>query len=242
MRSEGAAMDVKRGGKKYRKSAEKIESSKKYDLNGALQLLAETAVANFDESVDVAMNLGVDVRQSDQQVRGAVALPHGSGKTVRVLAFSKGDKAKEAEAAQADFVGAEDMVEKISSGWLDFDRVIATPDMMPAISKVAKILGPRGLMPNPKIGTVTMDIGRAVAEQKKGKVSFRTDKAGIIHCMIGKKSLGVEKLKENFLSLCDSIRRMKPSTSKGVFLRKVTISSTMGPPIALSVSELGKGE
>lgn len=235
-------MDVKRGGKKYRKSAEKIEPSKKYGLNSAFQLIEETSFANFDESVDVAINLGVDVRQSDQQVRGAVALPHGSGKTVRILAFSKGDKAKEAEAAQADFVGAEDMVEKIAEGWMDFDKVIATPDMMPAISKVAKILGPRGLMPNPKIGTVTMDIGKAVAEQKKGKVSFRTDKAGIIHCMIGRKSLGAEKLRENFLSLFDSIRRMKPNTSKGVFLCKVTVSSTMGPPIALNVNELSKGE
>ena len=233
-------MDVKRGGKKYRKSIESIDPSKKYDLGTALQLIHDLAFAKFDESVDVAINLGVDVRQSEQQVRGAVVLPHGSGKTLRILTFSKGDKAKEAEAAGSDFVGAEELVKKISEGWLDFDKVIATPDMMPAISKVAKILGPRGLMPNPKLGTVTMDVGKAIAEQKKGKISFRTDKAGIVHCMIGKKSLGVEKLKENFSSLYSSIQRMKPSTSKGTFLRKITLSSTMGPPIPLNIHGMAK--
>lgn len=233
-------MKQNRGGKKYREAAKKIDFTKKYSLGEALQLVSEVGFAKFDESVDVAINLGVDARQSDQQVRGAVVLPHGSGKSARVAVFAKGDKAKDAEAAGADFVGAEDLVEKIQGGWLDFDKAIATPDMMAQISKVAKILGPRGLMPNPKVGTVTMDVTKAVNEQKKGKVAFRTDKNGIVHCMIGKRSFGAEKLKDNFGAFFNTIIRMKPQTSKGVYLKRLTLSTTMGPPVAVNPQEAAK--
>lgn len=230
-------MELNRGGKKYRKAAELVEHGKRYTIEEAIGLVVQTGYAKFDESVDVVFNLGVDAKQGDQQVRGAVVLPHGSGKSAKVLVFAKGDKAKEAEAAGADYVGADDLIAKINEGWLDFDKAIATPDMMATISKVAKVLGPRGLMPNPKVGTVTMDVRKAVEEQKKGKVTFRTDKSGLVHCLIGKRSFGADKLKDNFLALFGQIVRSKPATSKGIYLKKVTLSTTMGPPILVSPAE-----
>lgn len=231
---------VKRG-KKFRAADSKVNKEKKYSVDEALKLATELAFAKFDESVDVCVNLGVDAKQSDQQVRSAVVLPHGVGKTTRVIAFAKGEKAKEAEAAGADVVGAEDLVQKINDGWMDFDKAVATPDMMVAISKVAKILGPRGLMPNPKLGTVTPDIAKAVREQKAGKVEFRTEKSGIVQCMIGKKSFGPQKLKENFDVFFSTLLRLKPPTSKGVYIKKVCISTTMGPGIQVEPGDASKG-
>lgn len=228
-------------GKKFRASAAKVDKEKKYSVEEALKLATEVAYAKFDESVDVCVNLGVDAKQSDQQVRSAVVLPHGVGKVTRVIAFAKGEKAKEAEAAGADFVGAEDLVQKINEGWLDFDKAVATPDMMVAISKVAKVLGPRGLMPNPKLGTVTPDIAKAVKEQKAGKVEFRTEKSGIVQCMIGKRSFGPQKLKDNFEVFFSTLLRLKPPTSKGVFIKKVCISTTMGPGVLVDPSDASKG-
>lgn len=228
-------------GKNYRDAAEKFDRSKKYQIKEALQLFADNAFAKFDETIDVAVNLGVDAKQSDQQVRGAVVLPNGVGKSAKICVFAKGDKAKEAESAGADFVGAEDLVEKINGGWLDFDKAIATPDMMPVIARVAKVLGPKGLMPNPKLGTVTVDVAKAVGEQKKGKVEFRTEKAGILHCNIGKRSFGADKLKENFDAFLGTVVRMKPQKSKGVYLRKITITSTMGPSVSVDAVEAQKG-
>ena len=191
----------------------------------------------FDETVEVAVKLGVDPKQSDQQVRGAVALPHGLGKPVRVLVFAKGPKENEAKEAGADFVGSDDLVEKIQGGWLDFDKAIASPDMMATVAKVAKILGPRGLMPNPKVGTVTMNVKQAVEAEKKGKLSFRVDKAGIIHAGIGRKSMGADKLKDNFSSFLSALVKAKPSSSKGVYLRGMSISSTMGPGVRMDVND-----
>jgi large subunit ribosomal protein L1 len=185
-------------GKKFQASAKKVDATKKYSFADGIKLAVETAPAKFDESIDIAVRLGIDPKQSDQQVRGAIALPHGLGKAVRVVVFAKGPKENEAKAAGADYVGADDLVEKINGGWLDFDKCIATPDMMATVSKVAKVLGPRGLMPNPKVGTVTMNVGDAVSAEKKGKLDFRVDKAGIIHASIGRKSMGALKLKENF--------------------------------------------
>ena len=238
-------MDVTKGrgkqGKKFRAAAAKIDRTKKYSIEEAFKLTTELGFAKFDESVDVSINLGIDAKQSDQQVRAAVALPHGVGKTTRVIAFAKGEKAKEAEAAGADFVGAEDLVQKINDGWLDFDKAVATPDMMVAISKVAKILGPRGLMPNPKLGTVTPNISQAIREQKAGKIEFRAEKSGIVQCMIGKKSFGPKKLKENFDVFFAALLRMKPPTSKGVFVKKLTISTTMGPGIPVDAADASKG-
>ncbi len=231
---------IKRG-KKFRAAEAKINKEKRYTIEEALKLATEVGYAKFDESVDVSVNLGVDAKQSDQQVRAAVVLPHGVGKTTRVIAFAKGEKAKEAESAGADFVGAEDLVQKINDGWMDFDKAVATPDMMVAISKVAKILGPRGLMPNPKLGTVTADIAKAVKEQKAGKVEFRTEKSGIVQCMIGKKSFGPQKLKENFEVFFTTLLRLKPPTSKGVFVKKICISTTMGPGIYVDTSDASKG-
>jgi len=227
--------------KKFAEAQAKVEIGKKYSVQEALKLATDVAFAKFDETVDVAVCLGVDTKQSDQQVRAAVVLPHGVGKTTRVIAFAKGEKAKEAEVAGADFVGAEDLVQKINGGWLDFDKAVATPDMMVAISKVAKILGPRGLMPNPKLGTVTANIGQAVKEQKAGKIEFRAEKSGIVHCLIGKKSFGPQKLKENFEVFFGALLRLKPPTSKGVFVRKVTISTTMGPGIQLDPADASRG-
>ena len=220
-------------GKKYSEAFQKIDATKKYTVEDAFGLLPNVAFAKFDETVDVAFSLGVDPKHADQMVRGAVVLPHGIGKTVRVAVLAKGDKAKEAQAAGADHVGAEDLIEKISGGWFDFDKMIATPDMMVAVSKIGKVLGPRGLMPNPKLGTVTFDVAKAVKEQKLGKVEYRTEKAGIVHCPIGKKSFGSQKLKENFVALAAVIVKAKPPTSKGTYIKNITLSSTMSPGIGI---------
>ena len=222
-----------RSGKKYVNALEKIVVGKKYSIAEAFTLLPEVAYAKFDETVDVAFNLGVDPKHADQMVRGAVVLPHGIGKSVRVAVLAKGEKAKEATAAGADVVGAEDLIEKIAGGWFEFDKMIATPDMMVAVSKIGKNLGPRGLMPNPKLGTVTFDVSKAVKEQKLGKVEYRTEKTGIVHVAIGKKSFGAEKLKENFAALASVIIKAKPPTSKGTYLKNVTLSSTMSPAISV---------
>ena len=220
--------------KRYKKNLEKVEKEKMYDWDQGLKLAIETATANFDESIDVAVKLGVDSKQADQQVRGAVGLPHGLGKAVRVLVFAKGDKEEEAKKAGADFTGSEDMIEKVKSGWLEFDRVLATPDMMPLVAKVAKILGPKGLMPSPKTGAVTSRIGFAVESEKKGKASFRVDKNNIVHSSIGKKSMGFEKLRDNYNSLMEELIKLKPKSSKGVYIRSLSLSSTMGPGVCLN--------
>jgi len=225
-------------GKRYLEAKNKIDSTRKYKLEEALKLVIDTHPAKFDETVDVAVNLGVDPRKSDQMVRGAVVLPHGTGKEVKVLVFAKGEKEKEAIEAGADWVGAEDLIAKISQGWLEFDRAISTPDMMGAVSKIGKILGPRGLMPNPKTGTVTFDIKKAVKEIKSGKIEFKVDKYGNLHVPIGKVSFGVEKLLENMVSFLDTVIRLKPATSKGTYLRKIAISSTMGPSIKVDLTSI----
>lgn len=225
-------------GKKHREAKAKVDRTRLYPLDEALSLLKETAHANFDETVDLAVRLGVDPRKADQMVRGAVVLPNGLGKSVRVVVFAKGEKAQEATAAGADFVGAEDLVEKIKEGWFDFDTAIATPDMMGTVGKIGKLLGPRGLMPNPKVGTVTFDVGRAVQEAKSGKVEYRVEKAGIVHAPVGKVSFDVEKLQGNILALMDALIKAKPSTAKGTYLKKVSISSTMGPGIPLDIPAL----
>jgi large subunit ribosomal protein L1 len=223
--------------KKMKEMTSKIDRDKKYPLNEAFDILMAGKSAKFDESVDFAFRLGVDPKQSDQQVRGAVALPNGLGKDVRVLVFAKGPKEAEAKEAGADFVGADDLVEKIKGGWLDFDKVLATPDMMVTVSKVAKILGPRSLMPNPKVGTVTMNIGAAVESEKKGKLSFRVEKNGIVHASIGRKSMGGDKLKENFGALMSTLMKAKPSSSKGVYLKTVAVSTTMGAGIKIDPAD-----
>jgi large subunit ribosomal protein L1 len=228
-------------GKKYLEAAKLVDRSKLYDPIEALELVKKTATAKFDESVEVSIRLGVDVRHADQQIRGAVVLPAGTGKTVRVLVFAKGDKAKEAEAAGADFVGAEDLVAKIQEGWLDFDVAVATPDMMGVVGKLGRILGPRGLMPNPKTGTVTFDVANAVKEIKAGKVEYRTDKAGIVAAAIGKVSFDVEKLAVNFKAFMDAIIRSKPAAAKGQYLKSITISTTMGPGIKINPNRLAAG-
>jgi len=222
-----------RQGKKYKLAREKVDVNKYYELEEALKLLKEISFSRFDESVDLAVRLGVNPRHADQMVRGTVLLPHGTGKETRVLVFAKGEKEKEAASAGADFVGAEDMVEKISKGWLEFDKAIATPDMMGMVGKIGKILGPRGLMPNPKTGTVTFNISDAVSDLKKGKIEFKVDKAGIVHVATGKASFAEEKLKENITSLIDTLIKLKPSTSKGVYLRGIVLSTTMGPGIKI---------
>jgi large subunit ribosomal protein L1 len=226
-------MPKKSHGKKYLEAKKKIDSAKNYTVEGAFGLLDQVAYAKFDETVDVAFSLGVDPKHADQMVRGAITLPNGTGKTARVIVLAKGEKAKEAQQAGADQVGAEDIIEKITGGWMEFDKVIATPDMMGIASKVAKILGPRGLMPNPKLGTVTFDVAKAVKEQKQGKVEYRTEKSGIVHVNIGKKSFGAEKLKENFNALLQVIVRAKPPTSKGTYIKNITVSTTMSPGIAI---------
>jgi large subunit ribosomal protein L1 len=220
-------------GKRFRASAERLDRQKRYDVDEAFDLLKSFQAAKFDESVDVAVKLGVDPRQSDQMVRGVVRLPHGTGKSIRILVFAKGENEQIAKDAGADFVGAEDLVEKIKGGWLGFDRAIATPDMMPKVGPIAKILGPRGLMPNPKVGTVTKDVARAVEEQKAGAVEFRVEKAGIVHAPIGRMSFGADKLKANFQALMEQLLKLKPQTSKGVYVQTVSISSTMGPGIRI---------
>jgi len=230
-------------GKKYNAAIAKIDISKAYSLEDAVKLIPETATAKFDETVDLTVRLGVDTKQSDQMVRGAVVLPNGTGKKIRVLVFAKGEKEKEAKDAGADFIGGEDLIEKVSKGWLDFDTIIATPDIMAAVGKLGKILGPKGLMPNPKLGTVTFDVARAVKDAKAGKVEFKVDKGGNIHVHAGKVSFGAQKLKENLTAMLESIIKAKPSASKGVYLRNITISATMGPGIkidAAGVRELFK--
>lgn len=228
-------------GKKFKEAAKKVDSTKKYSFADGIKLAVDTAPAKFDESIDISVRLGVDPKQSDQQVRGAIALPHGLGKNVRVVVFAKGPKEADAKNAGADFVGAEDLVEKINGGWLDFDKCIATPDMMATVSKVAKVLGPRGLMPNPKIGTVTMNVTEAVLAEKKGKLDFRVDKAGIVHASIGKKSMGAAKLKDNFDAFINAIVKAKPATSKGTYLKSLYTASTMGPSIRMDANEAMAG-
>lgn len=224
-------------GKKYRDALKEIDRTKQYDPAEACELVKKIARANFDETVEVAVRLGVDPRHADQQVRGAVVLPHGTGKTRTILVFAKGDKAKEAEEAGADYVGDVDLVEKIQGGWLDFDVAIATPDMMGTVGKLGRILGPRGLMPNPKTGTVTFDVGRAVQEAKAGKIEYRVDKAGIIHAPIGKVSFDADKLLENLRTLMEQLIRAKPAAAKGQYIRSVTLSSTMGPGIRVNAQK-----
>jgi large subunit ribosomal protein L1 len=228
-------------GNKIKAAKEKVERSKEYPLEEAIRIVKESSYTKFDGSVDLALNLGIDPKKSDQMVRGSVSLPHGIGKKVRVLVFAKGEKEKEAVDAGADIVGAEDLVEKISKGWLDFDKAVATPDMMGLVGKLGKILGPRGLMPNPKLGTVTFDIARAVKEIKAGKVEYKAEKAGIVHVPIGKVSFDNQKLLDNAKAVLDSIVKAKPATSKGKYLKKISISSTMGPGVRIDIASLGKG-
>ncbi len=224
---------MKRHGKKWKASRTKIDKTKEYALGEAVEFLKANKATKFDETVEVAVNLGIDPKKSDQNVRGAVVLPHGLGKTVRVLAFAQGAKADESREAGADFVGAEDMAEKITGGWLEFDACIATPDMMKVVGKLGKILGTRGLMPNPKVGTVTMDIGKAIKELKRGKVEFRAEKGGIVHAPLGKLSFDSAKLVENVKAFLDALSKAKPSSAKGQFLKKVVLTSTMGQGVKL---------
>ena len=222
-------------GKKYKDSIALIEKTKLYDPSEAMDLVCKTAKAKFDETVEVHIRLGVDSRHADQQVRGAIVLPHGTGKTVRTLVFARGDKADAAKAAGADFVGAEEFVTKIQSeNWFDFDVVIATPDMMGVIGRLGKVLGPKGLMPNPKAGTVTMDVARAVTEAKAGKIEYRLDKTNIIHCPIGKASFGIEKLTENFNTLLAAVIKAKPAAAKGQYIKSCVVASTMGPGVKVN--------
>lgn len=221
-------------GKKYVEASKQVEQEQQYDAKEALELVKKLAPAKFDETVEAAVKLGVDPRHADQQVRGAVVLPNGTGKTRSVLVFAKGEKVREAEQAGADFVGGEELVAKIQGGWLDFDVAIATPDMMAAVGKVGRILGPRGLMPNPKTGTVTFEVAQAVREVKAGKVQYRVDKAGNIHAPIGKVSFDADKLEENLKALLDALIRAKPPAAKGQYLRGIAVSSTMGPGIRIN--------
>lgn len=225
-------------GKIYKANAAKVERTKRYAIDEALGVLDTFQNRKFDESIEVAIKLGVDPKQSDQMVRGATVLPHGIGKTIRVVAIVRGDAEREAREAGADFVGNDDLIEKIAGGWLEFDRVLTTPDVLKDLTKVAKVLGPKGLMPNKKTGTVTTEIGKGIKEQKLGKVEFKVEKEGIIHTLIGKKSFGPTKLKENFMTLFDQIIKAKPATSKGVYVRKVALSPTMGPSIILDHAAL----
>ena len=219
-------------GKNYLESKKLIDSTKQYDVREGLEAVLESAKAKFDETIEVSVRLGVDSRHADQQVRGAIVLPHGTGKTVRVLVFAKADKAREAQEAGADFVGDEDMVKKIQTeNWFGFDVCVATPDMMGLVGRIGRVLGPKGLMPNPKSGTVTMDVTKAVHDIKAGKVEYRVDKTNIIHCPIGKKSFGVDKLEENLNTLMDAIVKAKPAAAKGTYLKSVVVSSTMGPGV-----------
>ena len=225
-------------GKKRKKALELVSPDKRYALKEACFLVKDTAFAKFDESVDLAVRLGVDPKHADQMVRGAVVLPHGIGKTTRVLVFAKGEKANEAKEAGADFAGSDDLVQKVNEGWFEFDTVIATPDMMVQVGKLGRVLGPRGLMPNPKVGTVTFDVSKAVREAKAGKVEFRVEKAGVVHVIVGKVSFSGDKLAENTQAMIDALQKAKPPAAKGVYMRSVTLSSTMGPGISLDVSAL----
>lgn len=227
-------------GKKYQDSVKMYDKLKLHDADEGLDTVVKMAKAKFDETVEVHIKLGVDSRHADQQVRGAVVLPHGTGKTVRVLVFAKGDKAAEAEAAGADFVGAEELIPKIQNdNWFDYDIIVATPDMMGVVGRLGKVLGPKGLMPNPKAGTVTMDVAKAIAEIKAGKIEYRLDKTNIIHCPVGKVSFGKEKLTENFNTLISAIVKAKPAAAKGQYLRSVTVASTMGPGVKINSAKLG---
>ena len=225
-------------GKKYLEARGKVNREAKYSLDEALDLLKETARAKFDETVEVAMRLGVDPKYPDQQVRGSVVLPHGTGKSVRVLVFAKGEKEKEALDAGADFAGSDELIAKIQGGWLDFDKAVATPDVMGAVGRIGKLLGPRGLMPNPKVGTVTFDVARAVRDLKGGKVEFRVDKTATLHAGIGKVGFGKDRIKENFLAFFEAIQKAKPSGAKGTYIRTLSVSTTMGPGIRLNTSAL----
>ncbi|MDN5364149.1 MAG: large subunit ribosomal protein [Eubacteriales bacterium] len=221
-------------GKKYLEAAKQVDRNVLYEPQEALELVKKIAPAKFDETVEVAVRLGVDPRHADQQVRGAVVLPHGTGRSVKVLVFAKGEKAKEAEAAGADYVGAEELIAKIEDGWLDFDVAVATPDMMSQVGKLGRILGPKGLMPNPKTGTVTFDVEKAVKDIKAGKIEYRVDKAGIVHAPIGKVSFDTEKLLENFRTLMEALIKARPAETKGQYIRSVTVSSTMGPGVKIN--------
>ncbi|MBO4236115.1 MAG: 50S ribosomal protein L1 [Firmicutes bacterium] len=227
-------------GKNYKNAAEKIERSKLYDVSEAMAKVVEAGAAKFDETVEVHVRLGVDGRHADQQVRGAIVLPNGTGKEVKVLVFAKGEKATEAENSGADYVGADELAEKIQKeNWFDFDVVVATPDMMGVVGKLGKVLGPKGMMPNPKSGTVTMDLAKALEEIKAGKVEYRLDRQNIVHTVIGKKSFGTEKLEENFRALMDAIVKAKPATAKGQYLKSVSIATTMGPGIKVNPATIG---
>jgi large subunit ribosomal protein L1 len=225
-------------GKRLRKAVEGIDRDADYALGDALKLVKERATSKFDETVELSINLNVDPRHADQMVRGVVSLPHGTGKSVRVAVFAKGDKAKEAQAAGADIVGADDLAEKVQAGEIDFDRCVATPDMMSVVGKLGKVLGPRGLMPNPKLGTVTQDVAHAVAAVKGGQVEYRTEKAGIIHAGVGKASFSNEQLAANVRALYDAVLKAKPSGAKGTYVKKASLSSTMGPGVRLEISSL----
>ncbi|WP_243367485.1 50S ribosomal protein L1 [Fundidesulfovibrio soli] len=227
-------------GKKYRKAVEGIDRTQRFEIADAVKMALEAGPAKFDETVDVAMCLGVDPKYSDQMVRGAVSLPHGLGKTIRVAVFCKGDKAAEAKAAGADIVGAEDLVEQIQGGMLDFDKAVATPDMMALVGKIGRLLGPRGLMPNAKTGTVTMNVAEAVRELKAGRVDFKVDKGGVLHAPLGKKSFGTEKIVENFKTLIDTVIRLKPSGAKGTYLKAMTVATTMGPGFKIDTTTVKK--
>lgn len=227
-------------GKKYTEAAKLVDRATQYDVAEAISLVKKTAVAKFDETVEAHIRLGVDGRHADQQVRGAVVLPHGTGKTVRVLVFAKGDKVAEAEAAGADFVGGEELIPRIQNeGWFDFDVVVATPDIMGVVGRLGRVLGPKGLMPNPKAGTVTMDVTKAVNDIKAGKIEYRLDKANIIHCPVGKASFTEEQLTENFNTLMDAIIKAKPASAKGTYMKSVTVTSTMGPGIKVNTLKIG---
>jgi large subunit ribosomal protein L1 len=225
-------------GKNFTEAKVKVDRNQVYELDSALAMIKDMSFAKFDETVDMSIRLGVDPRKADQMVRGAIVLPNGLGKQIRVLVFAKGEKAQEAEAAGADYVGGDDLVEKIKGGWFEFDTAIATPDMMGTVGKIGKLLGPRSLMPNPKVGTVTFELGKAVEEAKSGKVEYRVEKAGIIHVSVGKVSFDVEKLRGNVLALMDALIKAKPSSAKGTYLQKVSISSTMGPGMNLDIPDL----
>jgi len=225
-------------GRTYREKAEAIDRDQDYELDAGVTMLLETKRTKFDETAEVALNLGVDPRHSDQNVRGAIVLPHGTGKSARVIVFAKGDKETEAREAGADEVGAEDLAKRIQDGWLDFERVIATPDMMSVVGRLGRVLGPRGLMPNPKVGTVTMDVGKAVAEQKAGKIEFRVDKAGIVHAPFGKTSFTQQQLKDNLVAIADAILKARPAVAKGTYMKKVSISTSMGPGIRIDTGSL----
>ncbi|OSM02439.1 putative 50S ribosomal protein L1P [Magnetofaba australis IT-1] len=232
-------MNMAKLGKRLRANNEKIDRNKDYSLSEAVALVKECATAKFDETVELAVNLGVDPRHADQMVRGSVSLPKGTGKVVRVAVFAKGEKAAEAEAAGADIVGAEDLMEKIQEGFMDFDRVVATPDVMGIVGRLGKVLGPRGLMPNPKLGTVTFDVSKAVTDIKAGQVAFRVEKNGIVHAGVGKASFSAEDLQENVTALVEQLRKMKPSAVKGTYMKRCCVSSTMGPGVKVDLTTIG---